>query len=163
MPALTIRNGGAWNRAKPARLLFWLAVVIVCVSLTAAFRLGVERGVRDTIGNESWGRILFGVGTAITQMDHGGYGYALSTVIETILTYAGLTDDPKILAPLGVEFPGNLRDPALINAAIVKAARFEWPFNPEEAIRGSAADDLGFVDYVRLSLIVFGHKIQSLY
>src|SRR6516164_3687232 len=99
MPALTIRIGGAGNRAKTARLFLWLAVAIVCVSLIATFRLGVERGLRDTIGNESWGRILFGVGTAITQMDHGGYGYALSTVIETILTYGGLTDDPRILAP----------------------------------------------------------------
>jgi hypothetical protein len=96
-------------------------------------------------------------------MDHGGYGYALSTVIETILTYGGLTDDAKILAPLGVEFPDNLHDPALINAAIDKAAKFRWPFNPEEAIRGSGGDDLGFVDYVRLSFLVFGHKIQSLY
>jgi len=163
MPALMIRNGGAGNRAKTARLFLWLAVAIVSVSLIASFRLGVERGFRDTIGNESWGRILFGVGTAITQIDHGGYGYALSTVIETILTYGGLTDDPKILAPLGVEFPGNLRDPALINAAIDKAASFRWAFNPVEAIRGSGGDDLGFVDYVRLSFLVFGHKIQSLY
>ena len=123
MPALTIPNGGAGNRAKTVRLFLWLAVAIVCVSLIAAFRVGVERGLRDTVGNGSWGRILFGVGTAITQMDHGGYGYALSTVIETVLTYGGLTDDPKILAPLGAEFPGNLRDPALINAAIEKAAR----------------------------------------
>jgi hypothetical protein len=163
MPALTIRIGGAGNRAKTARLFLWLAVAIVCVSLFAAFRLGVERGLRDTIGNESWGRILFGVGTAITQMDHGGYGYALSTVIETVLTYGGLTDDPKILAPLGAEFPGNLRDPTLINAAIDKAAKFRWPFNPEEAVRGSGGDDLGSVDYVRLSFVVFGHNIQSLY
>jgi hypothetical protein len=163
MPALTMRIGGAGDRAKTARLFLWLAVAIVCVSLIATFRLGVERGLRDTIGNESWGRILFGVGTAITQMDHGGYGYALSTVIETVLTYGGLTDDPKILAPLGAEFPGNLRDPALINAAIDKAARFGWPFNPKDAIRGSGGDDLGFVDYVRLSFLVFGHKIQSLY
>jgi hypothetical protein len=163
MPALTIPNGGAGNRAKTARLFLWLAVAIVSVSLIAAFHLGVERGFRDTIGNGNWGRILFGVGTAITQMDHGGYGYALSTVIETILTYGGLTDDAKILAPLGVEFPDNLRDPALINAAIDKATRFEWPFNPKEAIRGSGGDDLGFVDYVRLSFLVFGHKIQSLY
>jgi len=163
MPALTIPNGGAGNRAKTVRLFLWLAVAIVCVSLIAAFRVGVERGLRDTVGNGSWGRILFGVGTAITQMDHGGYGYALSTVIETILTYGGLTDDTKILAPLGVEFPDNLRDPALINAAIDKAAKFRWPFNPDEAIRGSGGDDLGFVDYVRLSFLVFGHKIQSLY
>jgi hypothetical protein len=163
MPALTIPNGGAGNRARTARLFLWLAVAIVSVSLIAAFRVGVERGFRDTIGSGSWGRILFGVGTAIVQMDHGGYGYALSTVIETILTYGGLTDDPKILAPLGVEFPGNLRDPTLINAAINKAARFEWPFNPEEAIRASGGDDLGFVDYVRLSFLAFGHRIQSLY
>src|SRR5262245_60827194 len=163
MLALTIRNGGAWNRAKPARWFLWLAVALVCISLISAFRLGVERGFRDTIGNGNWDRILFGVGTAITQMDHGGYGYALSTVIETILTYGGLTDDAKILAPLGVEFPNNLRDPALINAAIEKAARFKWAFNPEDAIRGSGGDDLGFVDYVRLSFLVFGHKIQSLY
>ena len=87
MPALTIPNGGAGNRAKTTRLFLWLAVAIVSVSLIAAFRLGVERGFPDTIGNGNWGRILFGVGTAITQMDHGGYGYALSTVIETILTY----------------------------------------------------------------------------
>jgi hypothetical protein len=94
-------------------LFLWLAVAIVCVSLisafrlVSAFRLGVERGFRDTIGNGNWGRVLFGVGTAITQVDHGGYGYALSTVIETVLTYGGLTDDPKILAPLGVQFPGK--------------------------------------------------------
>jgi hypothetical protein len=163
MLALTIPNGGAGKRAKTPRLFLWLAVAIVSVSLIAAFHLGVERGFRDTIGNGNWGRILFGVGTAITQMDHGGYGYALSTVIETILTHDGLTDDAKILAPLGVEFPGNLRDTALINAAIDKAAKFRWPFNPEEAIRGSGGDDLGFVDYVRLSFLAFGHKIQSLY
>jgi hypothetical protein len=163
MPALTIPNGGAGNRAKTARLFLWLAVAIVSVSLIAAFRLGVERGFRDTIGNGNWGRILFAVGTAITQMDHGGYGYALSGVVETILTNGGLTADAKILARLGVEFPDNLRDPALINAAIDKAARFKWPFNPEEAIRGSGGDDLGFVDYVRLSFLVFGSKIQSLY
>ena len=144
-------------------MFLWLAVAIVCISLISAFRLGVDRGFRDTIGSGNWGRILFGVDTAITQKDHGGYGYALSTVIETVLTYGGLTDDPKILAPLGAEFPGNLRDPTLINAAIDKAAKFRWPFNPEEAVRGSGGDDLGSVDYVRLSFVVFGHNIQSLY
>src|SRR5207344_2208913 len=77
--------------------------------------------------------------------------------------YGGLTGDPDILVPLGVQFPSNLRDPRLINSAIEKAARFKWPFNPDEAVRGSGGDDLGFVDYVRLSFLMFGHKIQSLY
>jgi hypothetical protein len=163
MSAFTTRTASAANRPRVTRLCRWLAAAIVCLSLVAAFRIGIDRGFRDTIGNGNWGRILFGVGTAITQMDHGGYGYAMSTVIETVLTYGGLTNDPKILAPLGTEFPANLRDPTLINAAIDKAARFIWPFNPAEAVRGSGGDDLGFVDYVRLSFLVFGHNIQSLY
>jgi glycosyltransferase 2 family protein len=163
MPALTIRNGGAANRVNIHRVFLWLAVAIVCVSLTAAFRLGTDRGLRDTIGPGAWGRVLFGIGAAITQMDDGGYGYTISTIIETVLKNGGLTGEPEILAPLGAKFPDNLRDTALINAAIDKAARYRWPFNPDEAIRGSGGDDLGFVDYVRLSFLVFGHKIQSLY
>jgi hypothetical protein len=162
MSVLTIRSRSLVNRASMTRLFPWLAAAIVCLCLIESFRIGVDRGFRDAIGDGNWGRILFGVGTAITQMDHGGYGYALSTVIETILKYGGLTDDPKILAPLGMEFPSNLRDPGLINAAIDKAARFKLAFNPN-AFRGSGGDDLGFVDYVQLSFLVFGHKIESLY
>ena len=51
MSALMIRIGGAGKRATRARLLVWRAVAIVSVSLIAAFRLGVERGFRDTVGN----------------------------------------------------------------------------------------------------------------
>src|SRR5215831_278955 len=72
-----------------------LAVIVVCGTLLAAFRVGVDRGFPGAIGTQTWGRILFAIGAAETQMDHGGYGYTLSTVIETILTYGGLTADPK--------------------------------------------------------------------
>jgi hypothetical protein len=164
MSILTIQTVNAANRASATGLFRWLAAVIVCFSLIAAFRIGIDRGLRDTIGDGTWGRILFGVGTAITQMYHGGYGYALSNAIETLLTNGGLTSDPKTLASLETEFPANLHDPALINAAIDKAVRFEVPLNLEEgSVRGSGGDDLGFVDYVRLSFLVFGNRIQSLY
>jgi hypothetical protein len=152
------------TRVNITRWFLWAAVTIVCISLIGAFRIGIDRGLRDTIGTGSWGRVLFGVGAAITQMKHGGYGYTISTdVVETVLKYGGLTADPEILAPLGAKFPDNLRDTSLINAAIDEAAKFNWPFNPNEAIRGSGGDDLGLVDYVRLSFLVFGYKIQSLY
>jgi hypothetical protein len=140
-----------------------VAVAIVCISLIGAFQIGIDRGFRETVGTGNWGRVLFGVGTAITQMKHGGYGYVISTVIETVLTYGGLTADSVILAPLGAKFPDNLRDTVLINAAIDKAIGFRWPFNPDNAVRGSGGDDLGFVDYVRLSFGFFGYRIQSLY
>src|ERR1700730_12797331 len=163
MSMLTIRSGSVASGARMIRLLPWLAAAIVCLCLVATFCIGIDRGFRDTIGNGNWGRIMFGVGTAISQMDHGGYGYTLSIAIESILTNGGLTSDPKPLASWGTEFPANLRDPSLINAAIEKAVRFEWPFNPKESVRGSGGDDLGFVDYVRLSFLVFGHNIHSLY
>jgi hypothetical protein len=163
MSSLTTRTANAASRASTVRLFPWLAATIVCLCLLAAFRIGIDRGFRDTVGEGNWGRILFGVGTAITQMDHGGYGYAMSNIIETVLKYGGLTGDPEILATVGVQFPANLRDPNLINAAIEKAARFPWPINPNEDVRGSGGDDLGFIDYVRLSFLLFGHKIQSLY
>jgi len=140
-----------------------LAVIVVCGTLLAAFRVGVDRGFPGAIGTQTWGRILFAIGAAVTQMDHGGYGYTLSTVIETILTYGGLTADPKILADAASKYPDNLRDPNLINAAIDKATRFKWPFNPDESIRGSGGDDIGLVDYARASFYLFGHRLQSLY
>jgi hypothetical protein len=130
-----------------------LTVIVVCAALFAAFRVGVAHGFPDAIGRENWGRVLFAVGTAISQREHGGYGYTLSTVIETVLTYAGFTNDPKILADIGTSYPDNLHNPKLINAAIHKAVRFKWPFNPNEAVRGSGGDDIGLVDYARLSFL----------
>jgi len=151
------------TRVNMTRWFLWVAVTIVCVSLIGAFRIGIDRGLRDTIGKGSWGRVLFGVGAAITQKTSLHYGYSMSIVFETILKYGGLTAEPEILAALGTKFPDNLRDTSLINAAIDKAAKFKWGFHPDDAIRGSGGDDLGFIDYVRLSFLVFGHNIQSLY
>ena len=151
------------RRGMRRRVFLLLAIFLVFGALLAAYRIGVDRGFESTIGRETWGRVLFAVGAAITRMDHGGYGYTLSTVIETVLTYGGLTDNPKILNELGTKYPDNLRDTNLINSAIDKAARFKFPFNPEQAVRGSGGDDLGFVDYVRVGFLLFGHRLQSLY
>ncbi len=93
MSVLALRPEWLRTRIAAARLIPWLAIAIVCLCLLAAFRIGIDRGFRDSIGMGAWGRVLFGVGTAITEMDHGGYGYALSTVVETVLTYNGLTGD----------------------------------------------------------------------
>jgi hypothetical protein len=153
----------AQTGTKRSPVSSWLAVALVCVSLVAALGVCVERRLHEEIGTETWGRALFAIGAAITQLKHSGYGYTLSTVIETILTYGGLTNDATILASLGAKFPENLRDPALINAAIDKAVQFKWPFNPNEAVRGSGGDDLGLVDYARLSFLLFGYRVQSLF
>jgi hypothetical protein len=149
--------------ARRDRYFRWLAISIICVALFASFRIGLVRGLSDSIGQASWGRVLFAVGAAVTEMEHGGYGYTTSNVVETVLIYAGLVSDSEILAKLGTKFPDNLKNTPLMNAAIDKAVHFKWPFNPNEQVRGSAGDDLGFVDYTRLSFYLFGFKISSLY
>jgi len=152
-----------FRRTARVHMVLYLVLAIVCLSFFSAIRIGIDRGLPNSIGEESWGRVLFAVGAAITQMEHGGYGYTIASVMETVLTSAGLTGDPKILADLGMKFPENLHRPELINGAIDKAVHFKWPFNPNEAIRGSGGDDLGLVDYTRLSFRLFGYRIQSLY
>src|SRR5262245_15930151 len=141
-----------FRRTARVHMVLYLVLAIVGLSFFSAIRIGIDRGLPNSIGEESWGRVLFAVGAAITEMEHGGYGYTIARMMETVLTSAGLTGDPKILADLGMKFPENLHRPELINAAIDKAVHFKWPFNPNEAIRGSGSDDLGLVDYTRLKL-----------
>src|SRR5262249_11444858 len=59
-------------------------------------------------------------------------------------------------------FPDNLRNPALIDAAIDKTVRFEAPINSDYGVRGSGGDDLGLVDYTRLSFYLFGYRLRFL-
>jgi hypothetical protein len=160
-------NGRSGTAACPialqSRIFMLVAVIAICSSLFASYRIGVERGFPDTIGTGAWGRMLFAFGAAIAQMRHGGYGYTIPDAMETVLTYGGLTGDSKILTGIGRKFPENLRDPALIDAAIGKAVRFSSPIDPNQGVRGSGGDDLGFVDYTRLSFGVFGYRLRSLY
>lgn len=128
-----------------------------------AFRAGLVRGLQDTIADQAWGRAQFAIGSAITSMKHRGYGYTISPGIQTTLEYAGLTGDPSVLKTLGTTFPDNLRNPALINKAIQKAVDFKAPFNPRTEVRGNGGDDVGLVDFARLSFFLFGFGVVSFY
>jgi hypothetical protein len=133
------------------------------MTLFAVFRVGLIRDLQDRIGTANWGRMLFGLGAAITELDHGGYGYTIANVVENRLILGGLTDNADILAKLGTQFPDNLHNSKLINTAIDTAVHVKWDFNPAKDIRGAGDDDIGFVDYVRISFYLFGHNLLSLY
>jgi hypothetical protein len=138
-----------------------LAAVISCATLLfIAFRIGCLRGLDSTIGTDAWGRMLFGIGGAITDQVFGNSGYALGRSIETILSLNGLTGDPAILQNLGVSYPENLRNPALIKDAIEQAA--SSPYGPG-VLRGASGDDPGFIDFVKLSFALFGRTVLSFY
>jgi hypothetical protein len=141
----------------------WLIIVFVIGGLFSAFRLGLERGFEHTIGAESYGRLGFATCAAITDLaHHGSGGYVCNTVVETVLTYAGLTGDEQALTALSTKYPDNLRDQTLIDNAIKKAVLF--PITPAHTqIRGAGSDDIGMVDFVKLAFTLFGYNLISLY
>ena len=140
-----------------------IAAAMIGLVLCAAFRTGLVRDLHSTLADQSWGRVQFAVGSAITSLYHGGYGYTISDVIRVILAKAGLTANPDLLQAAGLTFPENLRDPVVIESAIKKAIVHNWPFNPNEQVTGSSGDDVGLVDYVRLSFILFGAKVVGFF
>src|SRR5262249_32338629 len=64
---------------------------------------------------------------------------------------------------LGVKFPENLRNSRLMENAIEKAIAFQWPFDPDRQVTGSSGEDVGMVDFVRLSFVLFGPKVAGFF
>ena len=150
-PALPHRN----RRAAQAAVL--LAVVLM---LFLAFRLAVVRGFDHTIGTDAWGRMLFGIGSVITEQSLGIGGYVVSSSVEAALGDSGITGAPARLEKLDRKFPENLRDPVLIDKAIATASNYRGLAG---RLRGPSGDDPGFVDYVKLSFALFGPHLLSLF
>src|SRR5262245_48092493 len=93
------------------------AAMAACLlaALAAAFIIGIGRNLHTTLADQSFGRVQFAVGSAITSMKYGYRGYTLAEPVRKVLEESGLTGDPEALRRLGVAFPANLRDPALLN------------------------------------------------
>jgi hypothetical protein len=149
--------------ASRLRAVQIIAAAIIGLFLWAAFRSGLVRDLHSTFADQSWGRVQFAIGSAITSLYHGGYGYTISDVIRNILATSGLTATPDLLKEAGLTFPENLRDPGVMENAIKKAIAYNWPFNSNEQVTGSSGEDVGLVDYVKLSFILFGEKVVGFF
>ena len=162
------RDGMIGWLAKSVRerdLPYKICVGLVVCAVFVAFCIGVKRDFPTKIGAGNWGRMVFAIGAAITEMEHGGYGYVTAEYMDHILTFGGLTANPDILKNLGLNMPDNFRNPAIINDAIRKAVAFKWNFNPHDVdgVRGAYNDDVGFIDYVKFSFQLFGYNVASFY
>src|SRR5262245_8058831 len=158
------RSGHPNNSDSTRRSSFTLiAALLICVGIFSAFRVGILRDLHTMIADAAWGRVQFAIGAAITALYHGGYGYTSADAVRAALAKGGLTGAPIELRRARVKFPDNLRNPSLIDNAISKAVEIKWDFNPNESVTGSAGEDLGLVDFVRLSFILFGNKVSSFF
>ena len=70
---------------------------------------------------------------------------------------------PPSLSKLGTQFPDNLHDAKLIDAAIANGCRLPFRVSPDTGVRGATDDDVGLADYVTLSFRLFGHRLLGLY
>src|SRR5262245_1371343 len=98
-----------------------IATVLVAAALFSAFRTGIGRDLDSRFAAQSWGRVQFAIGAAVTSRYHGGYGYTISDVVRAVLITGGLTGEPAALKSLGLTFPDNLRIPTVMENAIKKA------------------------------------------
>ncbi len=142
-----------------------VAMVLSILLVGEIFHVGFEKNLVGTIGQEAWGRHIFGFGAALTQSRWGIGGYVVDSAIEERLQNEGLTDFPAILRYFGITYPDNLRDERLMQKALEQARDFDTtpPQNGYQRLRGSHGDDVGIATFTILSFTLFGVKVSSLY
>jgi hypothetical protein len=154
------KTGSASRSSSLAGVLLTVLLVI------GIFRVGVDKNLVGTFTDNEWGRYLFAMGAALTQLKGGPGGYVIDNVIETKLGMGGLTAMPEVLEPLGTKFPDNLRSEALMQRALEGARDVDVPPPPEgdyTRLRGSHGDDVGLATFASLAFLLFGVKVSSLY
>jgi hypothetical protein len=157
------------SSTRPARFAASLAGLIALAFLAATFQVGFNKDLVKTITPEEWGRYLFGISAAITELKFGIGWFASSEYVEGALQQGGLTADPTWLKPLGVDFPENLKDPQVLQSALEKAWAMPHATNKPEAegyynaLRGASGDDVGLSTYTILGFLLFGRDLPALY
>ena len=137
----------------------WVMVAFVSAALFLSFRTGVVHGFDHTISDGAYARIIFGIGAVISENKGDGRGYVISQTVRDALIKGGLTDDPAILRSLGTRFPENFANAGLIDHAIDAALSSKV----DHAIMPSSHDDIGFVDFIKLSFDLFGSRVIAFY
>jgi hypothetical protein len=131
---------------------------IAFVLLAVAYCSGLARGDDRIVSLGEWGRFMYAISAAATDLRAGLPGYVILEGYWTLLEKAGFQQEPKVL-----------QDPAVMNRAFKEAWNTKLSPPPpaaqkvEYGVRGASADDLGFVDYAKLAFTIFGPRIQGFY
>jgi hypothetical protein len=131
---------------------------IAFVLLAVAYCSGLARGDDRIVSLGEWGRFMYAISAAATDLRAGLPGYVILESYWTLLEKAGFQQEPKVL-----------QDPAVMNRAFKEAWNTKLTPPPPAAqnvqygVRGASADDLGFVDYAKMAFTIFGPRIQGFY
>jgi hypothetical protein len=163
-------HAGTVQRASQSSFLaIFLVTAIAVAAMGASIFTGYQSGFHQRLSPHNIGRYLFAISVALTDRVYGLDGYVFYEPVETALKEGGLTDQAALLEKLAVTYPDNLTNPALIDAAIMRASQLDLKIplpqlqTPKYGVRGSPGDDVGLADFVKLSFGMFGNTMESLY
>ena len=162
MPSAKSASSARGPRRPLSRVGALLSVLLVAATL----RVTVDKNLVGTFDDHEWGRYLFAMGAALTQLRWGISGYVIDSYIEMELGVGGLTGTQSLLEPLGTKLPDNLRDERLMQAALERAYKLDLPPPPAgdySTLRGSHGDDVGAATFTALAFFLFGVGISSIF
>jgi len=152
------------NRSINTRVGFVLVTLIAFFLFGATFRTGIHYGMDHKVSWEAWGRVSQAISAIMTAERYGEGGYALSDLIFSELNARGFTGNPEVAQKLGKNVPENLQASFLDD--VLQRMWRDLPNISEHGrtgMRGLGADDIGYVDFVRVAFSMFGVHIRSLY
>jgi hypothetical protein len=157
-------DGGS-RRSVKQTIGFALVTLIAFSIFGATFRTGIHYGMDKKVAWEAWGRVLQAISAVMTAERYGEGGYALSDYIFSELYARGFTgDDPEVVQKFGMKVPENFQASFLDD--VLQRMWRDLPSVSEDgrnAMRGLGADDIGYIDFVRVAFWMFGLHIRSFY
>jgi hypothetical protein len=135
-----------------------ILTAIPLILLAIAYYSGLARGLDHIVAGDAWGRYMYAISAALTDLRSGLPGYVMSEEYWALLEKNGFVQKNEVL-----------HDPIAINKALAQAWNTKLVLPPpelqklERGVRGTSADDLGFVDYAKIALSVFGPRIEGFY
>ena len=144
--------------------------LVAFLMLAATLGILFEKNLVNTVTQQGWGRLLYGVSAALTQSRFGIGGFAIDDRIFVYLMRAGLSDNSRLLDVLGERFPNNLRNTELLDTALRQAAAIDLPpptglpdsKGHYSGLSGFSGDDSGIGTYAYLAFMIFGVHLSAL-
>ena len=158
-------HGETDSRHGVTRTVGSLLVALIALFLFAAtFRTGIQYGMDRKVGWEAWGRVVQATAAVMTDERYGEGGYALSNIIFSDLNSRGFTGVPATVEKFGLKVPENLQA-SFLDGVLQRMWQDLPTFSDfgRTAMRGLGADDIGYVDYVRIAFSMFGIHVRSFY
>jgi hypothetical protein len=153
--SVTVRSSVPMDGSKRTGVVL---SAIAFILLAIAYCSGLARGDDRIVSLGEWGRFMYAISAAATDLRAGLPGYVILEGYWSLLEKAGFIQEPKAL-----------QDPVAMNRAFKQAWNTRLTLPPPElqkieyGVRGASADDLGFVDYAKMAFTVFGPRIQGFY